>query len=115
MVVMFATSVMNATKNAKQTTRPVENKNNRLHAIEASLVKSQVSEVAKPETSSEPAAKRQRPKAASYSKALTVIEAKINVGFGNSLFIRGQGAQLSWDKGLPLKCTDSSTWIWSTQ
>ena len=38
------------------------------------------------------------------------IEAKINVGFGNKLFVRGQGAGLSWDRGTPLECVDSQTW-----
>jgi len=38
------------------------------------------------------------------------IEAKIDVGFGNKLFARGQGAGLSWDHGIPLECLDSQTW-----
>lgn len=38
------------------------------------------------------------------------IEAKIDVGFGNKLFVRGQGAGLSWDHGIPLECVDSQTW-----
>ena len=40
----------------------------------------------------------------------TTIEAKIDVGFGNSLFVRGQGAGLSWDHGTPLTNVDSQTW-----
>jgi hypothetical protein len=38
------------------------------------------------------------------------IEAKIDVGFGNNLFVRGQGGGLSWDRGLPLENVDSKTW-----
>lgn len=38
------------------------------------------------------------------------IEAKIDVGFGNRLFLRGQGEGLSWDCGTPLECVDSQTW-----
>ena len=38
------------------------------------------------------------------------IEAKIDVGFGNRLFLRGQGEGLSWDRGTPLECVDSQTW-----
>lgn len=38
------------------------------------------------------------------------IEAKIDVGFGNNLFVRGQGAGLSWERGLPLENVDSQTW-----
>jgi hypothetical protein len=45
---------------------------------------------------------------------LTRVEAKIDVGFGNALFIRGQGQGLSWDKGLPLSTVDATTWKWST-
>jgi hypothetical protein len=45
---------------------------------------------------------------------LTVIEAKIDVGLGNRLFIRGQGDGLSWFEGTPLDCIDANTWVWST-
>jgi hypothetical protein len=38
------------------------------------------------------------------------IEAKIDVGFGNNLFARGQGGGLSWEHGIPLECVDSKTW-----
>ena len=39
-----------------------------------------------------------------------VIEAKIDVGFGNNLFVRGQGQGLSWERGVPLENVDSKTW-----
>jgi hypothetical protein len=38
------------------------------------------------------------------------IEARIDVGFGNKLYVRGQGAGLSWEQGTPLECVDSKTW-----
>ena len=41
------------------------------------------------------------------------IEAKIDVGFGNKLFLRGEGEGLSWNHGIPLTCVDSSTWKWT--
>jgi hypothetical protein len=47
------------------------------------------------------------------SKPLTTIKAKIDVGFGNNLFVRGQGAGLSWEHGVPLTCVDGQTWQWS--
>ena len=40
----------------------------------------------------------------------TTITALIDVGFGNSLFIRGEGAGLSWDKGTPLDCVADDKW-----
>jgi hypothetical protein len=42
-----------------------------------------------------------------------VIKAKIDVGFGNNLFLRGQGAGLSWERGVPLTCVDGRTWQWA--
>lgn len=42
--------------------------------------------------------------------APVTIEAKIDVGYGNNLFVRGQGGGLSWDRGLPLQNVDSQTW-----
>lgn len=49
----------------------------------------------------------------SDQKPLTMVAVKVDVGYGKALFIRGQGLGLTWDKGLPLNCIDSSTWIWS--
>jgi len=47
------------------------------------------------------------------SAALTTIEVKRDVGFGNAVFLRGQGAGLTWERGLPLVCVDAHTWRWS--
>ena len=41
------------------------------------------------------------------------IEARIDVGFGNSLFMRGEGLGLSWTQGVPLTCVDGKTWKWT--
>ncbi len=38
------------------------------------------------------------------------ITAKIDVGFGNSLFLRGSGAGLTWSKGVPLVCVANDAW-----
>jgi len=46
------------------------------------------------------------------SKTVT-IEAKIDVGFGNTLYLRGDGQGLTWEQGVPLTCVDGSTWKWS--
>lgn len=66
--------------------------------------------------SKSPAAARGRAKAAPVKAPVAspvapiTIEAKIDVGFGNRLFLRGQGEGLSWDRGTPLECVDSKTW-----
>ena len=41
----------------------------------------------------------------------TTIAAKIDVGFGNALYIRGEGPGLSWDKGLVMDCISDDQWI----
>src|SRR6185437_14125736 len=50
--------------------------------------------------------------ARSSAKPVTT-EAKIDVGFGNTLFLRGEGLGLSWTKGVPLTCVDGNTWKWT--
>ncbi len=37
-----------------------------------------------------------------------------DVGFPNSLYIRGEGGPLSWEKGLLLKNIKSDEWAWET-
>jgi hypothetical protein len=49
----------------------------------------------------------------SNSGALTTIDVKIDVGFGNAVFLRGQGSGLTWEHGVPLACVDGRTWRWS--
>ena len=46
------------------------------------------------------------------SKSVT-IQAKIDVGFGNTLYMRGEGRGLSWNRGVPLTCVNRSTWQWT--
>lgn len=64
-------------------------------------------------TSTAPSAGAKDNGAASAPAPVTTIKAKIDVGFGNNLFVRGQGAGLSWERGVPLKCVDGQTWQWS--
>ncbi len=40
----------------------------------------------------------------------TTIVAAIDVGFGNFLTLRGEGAGLSWDVGRPLTCVNQDRW-----
>ena len=45
---------------------------------------------------------------------LTTIIASVDVGYGNELFIRGEGSGLSWDAGTPMTCISSETWSYTT-
>jgi hypothetical protein len=40
----------------------------------------------------------------------TTISARIDVGFGNALFVRGEGPGLSWEKGLAMECVQDDLW-----
>ncbi len=44
--------------------------------------------------------------------ASTVIEVTAEVGRGDSIFIRGRGGGLRWDRGWRLACTGPEHWIW---
>lgn len=41
---------------------------------------------------------------------VSTITAQIDIGFGNALYVRGEGAGLSWDKGLLMNCVSDSEW-----
>ncbi|MEO0508233.1 MAG: hypothetical protein AAF065_00045 [Verrucomicrobiota bacterium] len=43
----------------------------------------------------------------------TLIVANVDVGFGNSLYIRGEGAGLSWEKGTVLENISPYEWAFS--
>ncbi|MCB1824852.1 MAG: hypothetical protein KDJ54_09885, partial [Candidatus Competibacteraceae bacterium] len=84
---------------------------------------------AKAETAAKPAAKPAPTKTTKSSKApaapakatakksidstATVVVAKYDVGFGNKLFIRGEGAGLSWETGVEMKNVENDVWVWT--
>jgi hypothetical protein len=89
---------------------------NRLKSMEKRRPTDQMSEAAGKQAATKPTSiEGQRNETQSPTEQATVVQAKIDVGFGNSLFIRGQGDGLSWEKGLPLNCIDGSAWVWSTR
>ena len=64
-------------------------------------------------TSTSPNAVAKESRSTASRGPVTTIKVKIDVGFGNHLFLRGQGAGLSWERGVPLTCVDGQTWQWS--
>lgn len=45
---------------------------------------------------------------------LTQVIVRFDCGFGNTLFIRGEGAGLNWDKGAPLKNVKANEWLFES-
>ena len=72
--------------------------------------------VAKKVVKKAPAKKPAAPKAKIPSKHVvkTSITARVDVGFGNQLYIRGAGADLSWEKGLQLENVSAYEWTFAT-
>jgi hypothetical protein len=71
-----------------------------------------------PETITQTAAPAAKPAETTTGSARSsaqpvTIEAKIDVGFGNTLYLRGEGLDLSWSQGIPLTCVDGKTWKWT--
>lgn len=50
----------------------------------------------------------------SPKKKVTKITIKYDVGFNNIVYIRGEGADLSWKKGKPLKNVKADEWVWES-
>jgi hypothetical protein len=57
-----------------------------------------------------PVTKAPAVKAGTEKKPSTVITALIDVGFGNALYLRGEGPSLSWDVGVAMDCVSDSKW-----
>lgn len=61
-------------------------------------------------------AKKAAPKKAAAKKPAkkatpkTTIVATVDVGFGNSLYLRGAAPGLSWSEGVPMDCNTDSSW-----
>ena len=49
-------------------------------------------------------------KAVASKSVQTTISARVDVGFGNALFLRGEGPGLSWEKGLAMECVQDDLW-----
>lgn len=71
----------------------------------------------KPEATSAaaPQAKSPAKRAARPAAKPTAIQVEADIGFGNQMFIRGEGGGLSWDRGIPMECKSGDHWEWSAQ
>ena len=49
------------------------------------------------------------------AKKVTRIVANVDVGWGNMLYIRGEGAGLSWEQGVPMLCENGTEWHWTAE
>ena len=54
--------------------------------------------------------KKAPPKKKTAKASVTTITAKIDIDFGNTLYLRGEGPGLSWDAGVVMDCVAGDTW-----
>lgn len=45
----------------------------------------------------------------------TFISAQIDIGFGNHLYLRGDGPGLNWSRGIAMDCTGANLWTASVK
>jgi hypothetical protein len=57
---------------------------------------------------SKPATRKK--KATATEPPATFITARIDIGFGNHLYVRGTGPGLSWDRGVAMDCVGTGLW-----
>lgn len=83
-------------------------------AKKAAAPKPVVKKVAAKKAATKVAVKKVATKKAAKKRPVTTIIAKLDVGFGNEIFLRGDTAGLSWEKGTLMKCVNADEWTWSS-
>ena len=72
--------------------------------------------IAKPKApAKQPAAPAKKKPAVASEPPATFISAKIDIGFGNHLYLRGEGPGLSWDRGLAMDSVGANLWTSSVK
>jgi len=59
-------------------------------------------------------AKSTKSAATKANPPVTIIVAKYDIGHGNNLYIRGEGADLSWESGIQMENVGRDVWVWTT-
>ena len=91
----------------KTTQKPTQKANNTVKKVAKKTAKKTVKKTTVRKTTKKAAAKKPISK--------TTIAARVDVGFGNNLYIRGEGAGLSWDVGILMKNLSPYEWAWEAK
>ncbi|MDS4059199.1 MAG: hypothetical protein RKP73_11595, partial [Candidatus Contendobacter sp.] len=67
-----------------------------------------------PAKAEKPTAPAKAEKPAASESVVTVVVAKYDVGHGNNMFIRGEGAGLNWESGIQMENAGNDVWVWTT-
>ena len=95
----------------KTTQKPTQKANNTVKKVAKKVAKKAAKKTVKKTTV------RKTTKKAATKKPIskTTIAARVDVGFGNNLYIRGEGAGLSWDVGILMKNLSPYEWAWEAK
>lgn len=114
---------------AKKTTKTATKKAVKKTASKKAATATTKKAAAKKVAAKKPAAKKAAPKKSAAKKVAkkalpkktparklvqTRIMARVDVGFGNALYLRGEGAGLSWEKGALMENISPYEWVFST-
>ena len=91
----------------KTTQKPTQKANNTVKKVAKKAAKKTVKKTTVRKTTKKAATKKPISK--------TTIAARVDVGFGNNLYIRGEGAGLSWDVGILMKNLSPYEWAWEAK
>ena len=69
----------------------------------------------KPSRPTSTVTRHQPPATPTVQKQTFSIIADIDIGFGNTLYIRGNGQNLSWEQGVPMTPITDHQWTWNSQ
>jgi hypothetical protein len=94
--------------NTKTATKKVATKK----SVAKKVATKKTNKVAKKTTAKKATTKK---KAVRKTISKTTIAARVDVGFGNNLYIRGEGAGLSWDVGILMKNLSPYEWVWESK
>tara|TARA_R100000027_G_scaffold62209_1_gene54159 strand:+ start:15191 stop:15826 length:636 start_codon:yes stop_codon:yes gene_type:complete len=87
-------------------------------AVKKSPVKKVAAKKAVKKVAAKKAVKKTAAKAISptpSSPTITRVIARVDVRFGNILYIRGEGGGLSWSEGTPMSNLSTDEWIWESE
>ena len=100
-----------ASKAAKKVAKKAAKKTVAKKAVKKAAAKKAVAPKAPAKKMAKKAVKKSAAKKAGSSKSSkTVVEAIVDVGFGNLLYIRGDAPGLSWETGVPMDCAGAESW-----
>ena len=64
-------------------------------------------------STTKPVAEAETPKPKTSSGGTTSVIANVMIGIGNKPYLRGEGAGLSWDEGVPMNFIEIGKWAWT--